>query len=69
MYDNDLLSMQKRKQEQSAIENQIQHFAEHWKIHWKLIEWDFWSEFSDFLFIDTEFSIDTKFLTDFRSEF
>ena len=69
MYDNDLLSMQKRKQEQSAIENQIQHFAEHWKIHWKLIDWDFWSEFSDFLFIDTESSIDTKFLTDFRSEF
>ena len=63
VYNNDLPSMQKRKQERSAIENLIQHFAEHWKIHRKLIDWDFWSEFSD------SQSIDTKFLTDFRSEF
>ena len=69
VYNNDLPSTQKRKQEQSAIENQIQHFAEHWKIHRKLIDWDFWLEFSDSQSIDTESSIDTKFLTDFRSEF
>ena len=60
VYDIDLPTMQKRKQEQFVIENHILHFVDSWKIHQKLIAWDFWSEFSDFQFTVTESFIDSE---------